>query len=117
MIAGNLLTDVPSRLAEEEIVTLLQAPNVTIERIVSTGQATAPGQWYDQDRAEWVLVLSGTAAIAFEGEDELLLTPGSFVHIGAHIRHRVAWTDRSQPTVWLAVHYDPAPTSEAAARR
>lgn len=111
MIAGNLLTDLPSRLAQEEVVTLLQAPNVRIERIVSTGQATAPGQWYDQDRPEWVLVVAGTAAIAFEGEDEpLQLTAGSFVHIGAHVRHRVAWTDRSQPTVWLAIHHDPAPS-------
>ena len=33
------------------------------------------------------------------------LKPGDYVHIPAHARHRVAWTDAAQPTVWLAVHY------------
>ena len=32
--------------------------------------------------------------------------PGDYVHIPAHRRHRVAWTDPAQATVWLAVHYD-----------
>jgi cupin 2 domain-containing protein len=27
------------------------------------------------------------------------------VHIPAHKRHRVEWTDSCQPTVWLALHY------------
>jgi cupin 2 domain-containing protein len=106
MIADNLFTNVPRQLPDEEIVTLLQAPNVRIERIVSTGQATAAGQWYDQVQAEWVLVLAGSAGLIFEGETEpRLLEAGSYVHIAPHVRHRVAWTDASTPTVWLAIHY------------
>ena len=71
-----------------------------------SGHATALNEWYDQDRAEWVLLLAGSAGLIFEGETEpLLLEPGSYVHIGAHVRHRVAWTDQSVPTVWLAVFY------------
>jgi cupin 2 domain-containing protein len=31
--------------------------------------------------------------------------PGDHVHIPAHRRHRVEWTDPAQPTVWLAVHH------------
>jgi cupin 2 domain-containing protein len=106
MTADNLFSDVPRALPDEQIMTLLQTPHVRIERIVSTGHATAPGQWYDQDQDEWVIVLAGAAGLFFEGETEpRRLEPGSYVHITAHVRHRVAWTDPSKPTVWLAIHY------------
>jgi cupin 2 domain-containing protein len=106
MFTGNLLADVPSRLRDEQVVELLSAPNIRIERIVSIGHATPPDIWYDQDRPEWVLLLAGSAGLIFEGDAEpVLLEPGSYVHIAAHARHRVAWTDPSVPTVWLAIHY------------
>jgi cupin 2 domain-containing protein len=106
MIAGNLFVNVAHKLADEQIVELLSARNIWIERIVSTGHATAHDEWYDQDRAEWVLLLAGSAGLIFEGETEpLVLEPGSYVHIAAHVRHRVAWTDPLVPTIWLAVHY------------
>ena len=35
----------------------------------------------------------------------IIMKPGDYVHIPAHRRHRVAWTDPSQPTIWLALHY------------
>ena len=109
---GNLLADLPQRSAagppdEERFDVLLAAPNLRIERIVSTGQASPPDVWYDQDRAEWVLVVSGAAGLLFEGEAEpRILGPGDYVHIPAHRRHRVLWTDSTNPTVWLAVHFD-----------
>ena len=103
---GNIFADVPDRLADEQFTTLLSAPNVSVERIVSTGQASPPDHWYDQDRAEWVIVLAGSAGLLFEGEAEpRIMRPGDYVHIPAHKRHRVAWTDPAQPTVWLAVHH------------
>jgi cupin 2 domain-containing protein len=103
---SNLFANVPHELPEEEITELLSAPNVRIERIVSIGHASPPDEWYDQDRAEWVLLLAGSAGMVFEGEAEpILLEPGNYFHIPAHKRHRVAWTDRSVPTIWLAVHY------------
>ena len=106
MMTGNVFANVAHRLPAEQIVELLSARNVRIERIVSTGHATAPDEWYDQDRAEWVLLLSGSAGLVFEAEPEpRVLEPGSYVHIDAHVRHRVAWTDQSAPTVWLAIHY------------
>ena len=106
MVTGNLFANVAHQLPDEQIVELLSAPNVKIERIVSTGHATAPDVWYDQDRAEWVLLLAGSAGLIFEGKTEpLLLEPGSYVHMDAHARHRVAWTDQSVPTVWLAIYY------------
>ena len=57
MSHGNLLADVPATLGGEELRTLLTTADLRIERIVSTGQASPPGFWYDQDWAEWVLVL------------------------------------------------------------
>ncbi|MBU6529261.1 cupin domain-containing protein (plasmid) [Methylocystis sp. MJC1] len=76
-----------------------------IERIVSTGQASPLGFWYDQEQTEWVVLLSGSAGLMFEGEDALhILRSGSYVEIPAHLRHRVEWTDAAEPTVWLAVH-------------
>lgn len=106
MITGNLFANIAHPLPNEQIVELLSAQNIRIERIVSTGQATALDEWYDEDRSEWVLLLAGSAGLIFEGESEpLLLEPGSYVHIAAHVRHRVAWTDPLVPTIWLAVHY------------
>jgi cupin 2 domain-containing protein len=103
--AGNLFTDIPAQLAQEEITTLLASPAVRIERIVSHGQASPPGFWYDQPQDEWVIVLAGGAELAFAGEATTTrMGPGDYLHIPAHRRHRVAWTDPAQSTVWLAVH-------------
>lgn len=104
-IAGNLLADVPTVLATEQLCVLLEVPGVRIERIVSTGQASPPGFWYDQEQAEFVLVVAGRAGLLIEGEaTPRELGPGSYVHLPAHCRHRVEWTDAATPTVWLAVH-------------
>lgn len=89
----------------EQFVELLSRPGLRIERIVSTGQASPPGFWYDQPQGEWVLLLQGEASLAFEDEPApRLLQAGDFVDIAPHRRHRVEST--ATPTVWLAVHYD-----------
>lgn len=103
---GNVYAAVPPTLAEEEFLTLLSSPTVRIERIVSRGQASAPDFWYDQQWAEWVLVLKGAAQLRFEGEaDPVRLDEGDYVAIPPGRRHRVEWTDPDRPTIWLAVHY------------
>jgi cupin 2 domain-containing protein len=100
----NLFTNLPQNLPEELLTTLLEASDVRIERIVSQGHSSPEGFWYDQDQAEWVLVLRGAARLEFE--DRLLeMRPGDFVNIPAHKKHRVAWTTPDEPTIWLAVHY------------
>lgn len=96
----------PERLPDEQLTELLAAPGLRIERIVSTGQASPPGFWYDQDWAEWVLVLAGSVGLLIEGEaEQRVLRRGDHVLIPACVRHRVAWTDPERPTIWLAVHY------------
>jgi cupin 2 domain-containing protein len=105
--AGNLLRGLPSQsLGAELVETLLERPGLRIERIVSTGQVTPEGEWYDQETDEWVLVIKGSARLRIEGEaEDRTLREGDFVLLPAHCRHRVAWTDEAKPTVWLAVHF------------
>ncbi|MEO1086349.1 MAG: cupin domain-containing protein [Acidobacteriota bacterium] len=108
---GNLLLDLLPAFesapdAEERVDVLVQNGHLRIERIVSTGQASPPGFWYDQDEHEWVLLLSGEAALRFEHRESVLrLGPGDHVDIPAHERHRVEWTADDEPTIWLAVFY------------
>jgi cupin 2 domain-containing protein len=103
----NLFADLPATpVAEERFDTLLQRQGLKIERIVSTGQCSPPGFWYDQPNAEWVAVLQGHAQLSIEGEPAPRpLRPGDFVEIPAHRRHRVDATRDDGPTVWLAIHY------------
>jgi len=100
----NLFADLPAKADDELFSDLLKQPGVRIERIVSTGQASPPGDWYDQDWDEWVVLLAGSAGLVIEGKAEIVLEPGDYVFLPAHMRHRVAWTDADSPTVWLAIH-------------
>lgn len=102
----NLFEALPTPLAAEEFSELLARPGLRIERIVSTGQCSPEGFWYDQADGEWVLVLQGEARLRFADETEARqLRAGDWVDIAPRRRHRVDWTDPQQTTVWLAVHY------------
>lgn len=73
MEAGNLFEGVPSELPEEVTEVLASGEGkVRIERIVSTGQASPEGFWYEQEEDEWVAVLKGEAVLRFEDPEELL---------------------------------------------
>ena len=105
--SGNLFGDLPESLDEEAMEPLLASGAMRLVRIVSTGQATPEGEWYDQADWEWVVLLKGAAGLQIEGEAVVrALAPGDFVHIPAHKRHRVEWTAADEPTVWLALHYE-----------
>ncbi len=106
---ANLFDEIPETLPDEVFQTLLNAPGVRVERIISQGHASPEGFWYDQDESEWVVLLKGAARLRFEGEEPIELRPGSIVDIPAHRRHRVEWTDPDEPTVWLAIHHRPGP--------
>jgi cupin 2 domain-containing protein len=108
-MAGNLfdLSFEPASVdsSGEQFWTLVDAKGVKIERVVSRGQASPPGFWYDQDFAEWVLLLAGSAALRLDGEPtERVLRPGDHLFIPAHLKHRVEWTDAAAPTIWLTAH-------------
>lgn len=106
MLSGNLFEGIPADLPEERIDTIVEKGGMRLERIVSRGHATAGGQWYDQPRDEWVTLLQGSAALIIEGQKApVVMAPGDHLLLPAHCRHRVAWTDPDQDTVWLALHY------------
>lgn len=102
----NLFRDASVSLPDELVETLAASDGVRIERIVSHGQASPPGFWYDQPRDEFVVLLAGSARLLFEGDEvPVELGPGDYLVIPAHRRHRVEWTTPDEPSVWLAVHY------------
>lgn len=106
MIGGTLFQGIPAELPEEIFETLCSANGVSIERILSRGQASPQGFWYDQPQHEFVLVVQGSAGLRLEPEPEIVvLKPGDYLNIAAHVRHRVEWTDPDCETIWLAVHY------------
>ncbi len=107
---GNIFRAVPDRLDTEQFIDLLAAPGLRIERIVSIGHATPPGEWLVQDHGEWVLLMQGEAMLRMEGcAEPIRLGPGDHLAIPAGTRHRVEWTASEPATVWLAVHYGQAP--------
>lgn len=103
---ANLLGDLPDAHQAEVFEILLQHGGLKIERIVSLGQSTPEGQWYDQEHDEWVLVIAGEALLQIAGEEAARrLEPGDWLHLPAHCRHRVVWTPPDRETVWLALHW------------
>ena len=101
----NLCADIPESLDNELQETLATGRELRIERIVSKGQSSPEQGWYDQHRDEWVVLLQGAAIISYPDGDMVALGKGDYLHIPAHCRHRVQWTDPEQTTVWLAIHY------------
>ncbi len=105
--AGHLFADIPNDLPAEQFDMLLQSSACRLERIISIGHATPPGEWYDQDGDEWVVLLQGQAGLRFADEDgERQLIAGDYIRIPAHCRHRVEWTSRKPPAIWLALHFN-----------
>jgi cupin 2 domain-containing protein len=96
----------PARpLSKELLEPLVERQGMRIERIVSTGQVTPDGDWYDQETDEFVLLVAGAARLRIDGESEdRELQEGDWVFFPAHCRHRVTWTREAPPTVWLAIH-------------
>ncbi len=105
--SGKLYRSLPTQSLEEVMTHLAQGRSFHLERIVSTGQTTPPGQWYDQPQAEWVALLSGSANLQIAGEAlPRALLPGDWILLPAHLRHRVESTSLTEPTVWLALHFE-----------
>ena len=105
MIKGNIYDIRSARGQEAEVFEdILSSGNLRIERIISSGQATPEGEWYDQETDEWVLLLTGRAVLEFSDGTRLELTPGDYLFLPAHLRHRVSYTSSDPKCIWLAVH-------------
>lgn len=89
---------------QETFEKIFTSENVLIERIISTGQITTEGEYYDQDQDEWVLLLQGYAIIVLDNSEKINLKTGDYIHIPAHQMHRVDFTSNLPACIWLAVH-------------
>lgn len=97
----------PDNIGPDEIIEcLLSSPAVRVERIISTGQASPLGFWYDQDCDEWVVLLQGEAGLMWEDGSKKDLSAGDWLLIPARERHRVEWTSQDPPCIWLAIHFN-----------
>jgi cupin 2 domain-containing protein len=97
---NNLFADIPREMPEEIFGEILRTDAFRIERIVSRGQASPPGFWYDQERDEWVLLVKGSASLRFDDGREVALAPGDHLLIPRRVRHRVERTDPDGETVF-----------------
>ncbi len=98
----NIFAQTMADAVGEEFLTLWENLGVRIERIVSHSHASPEGFWYDQENDEWVIILRGSATLAFAGGELIEMSAGDYLTIPRHLKHRVART--SGETVWLAVH-------------
>jgi len=89
---------------KETFERIAEGNGLVIERIVSSGQKTPEGEWYDQERDEWVVLLQGHATLSFQNGTELDVCAGDSLFIPAHQRHRVEHTSMEPPCIWIAVH-------------
>lgn len=95
----------PDNIKGEEIFEILQKGEGTIiEKISTIKQYSEPGQWYDQELDEWVLLLKGKAVIEIKNESLIALDEGDYIFLPAHKIHRIKQTSNNPPCIWLAVH-------------
>ncbi len=100
----NLLK-LPASLPPTELFEpLAVGSEITIERIISSGQQTPANTWFDQTQDEWVVLLQGEAELSYADGTSLRLKPGDYVLIPARQRHRVEYTSTDPACIWLAVH-------------
>jgi len=103
---NNLFCQIPAQLDQEIFESIIDRPNIKIERIISEGQTTAKAQWYDQEQSEWIILLKGSATLKFKDPENIItLNEGDYINIPPHTLHRVEWTAEDKKTIWLAVHY------------
>ena len=98
---GTIFEPIADSRNDELFVPLLERAGFKLEQIISYGQASDPGSWYDQDGDEWVLLVRGEAVLEFKRE-RINLKEGDYIMIPAHEKHRVA--SCSQDALWLALH-------------
>lgn len=102
---SNIFKDIKIDNENEQFIDLLKHENVRIERIVSNRQCSPIDFWYEQEENEFVLLLKGEAILEFENK-EVILKEGDFINIPSKRKHRVKYTSKEIPTIWLAIFYN-----------
>lgn len=102
-VIGEISKEISKEIPGEIIEELHKGSNVRIERIVSSGNVSPDGFWYDQEEDEWVLLITGTAVLAFEDNRTVELKAGDTLFIGAHEKHRIINTSSDPKCIWICV--------------
>jgi cupin 2 domain-containing protein len=100
----NVFENIIIDKSKEQFFQLFKNDNIKIEKIVSNGQSSPINFWYEQKENEFVLILKGNAILEYENS-ELVLNEGDYINIPAFTKHRVKYTNKDEPTIWLAVFY------------
>jgi cupin 2 domain-containing protein len=93
-----------SDFTNELFFELFKSDSCLIEKIVSTGQATKDGEWLEEDRDEWVILLQGFSEIKFFDGNNFKMESGNYLLIPSNTKHRVESTSSNPPCIWLAIH-------------
>ncbi|MCW9026771.1 MAG: cupin domain-containing protein [Thiovulaceae bacterium] len=101
----NIFNGIPDNLKNELFEDIFSNENIKIERIVSKGHISPESGWYDQNTAEFVLVVQGEAVLSFLDADDVRLKEGDYINIPAHTKHKVSYTSSNPETIWLAIHF------------
>jgi cupin 2 domain-containing protein len=89
---------------KEHVDRLYTNQHTRIKRILSKGHITPSETWYDQTEDEWVVLIQGNASLEFENGNTIHLKPGDYLKIDSGIKHRVSYTSKNPPCIWLAVY-------------
>ncbi len=100
----NIFDEIPIDKKEEKFFELFKNETIKVEKIVSNGQKSPENFWYEQEKSEYILLLSGFAILEFE-DYEVELIKGDSLNIKAKQKHRVKFTSQNEPTIWFAVFY------------
>ena len=88
----------------EEFTEVLHSKDLKIERIVSTGQTTPAGEWYDQDEDEWVVLIQGEAVLEYEnGEKTAIYPPETTSSCQPTAATASPAPAHNPPCIWIAV--------------
>ena len=93
-----------SDFTNELFFELFNSDYCLIEKIVSTGQATKDGEWLEEKKDEFVIMLQGESELSFENEEKIILRKGDYLLIPANTKHRVNYTSSNPQCIWLAIH-------------
>lgn len=98
----NIFTLPKLPLTEEQTTVLIENKNVRIEQIISQGQVS---EWYDQEETEFLVLLDGSAKLEYKSGRIVSLSKGETLIIYPREKHRVIYTSREPPCIWLCVFF------------
>ena len=65
MKKSSIFLNIAEKVDDELFEDIIKKESFKLQRIISQGHTTPEGEWYDQDRDEWVMLVSGEAVLSF----------------------------------------------------